>query len=80
MHTPGNKEHKSPQTIANHVVDTFQSLLDSKQENLVGDNKFDVLRVMIREVLSEHTDIILGRFEEVIKQLKSEVEKSELEL
>ena len=72
-----NHEHE---TLADQVVDTFQTLLDNDVRDAIGDKNFAALNEMIREALSDHTAIILDRFEEVIKKLRAEIEKPEIEL
>lgn len=72
-----SNEHEA---LADQVVETFQSLLDTDIRDAIGNENFTALNEMVREALSEHTAIILGRFDEVIKNLRAEIEKPEIEL
>ena len=68
------------QAIANQVIEAFQSLLESDVRNAIGDKNFKVLNKIVLEALSEHSEIILERFDSVIKQLRAEVERPSMEL
>ena len=68
------------ETIANQAVEAFKALLDEKAIDVVGEKNFITLNKIICEALSEHSEIILERFNGVIKQLRSEIERPSLEL
>jgi hypothetical protein len=70
-----------PKRLASEVTDSFKSLLDSEVQDAVGENQFLALQGMVREAIAEHADAIVGRLEQDLKQLRSEmVERRPLEL
>ena len=68
------------EAIADQVVMSFRDLLDDDTRGSIGDKHFEALKSMVCEALCEHSQIILSRFDEVIKELKSEIDRPSLEL
>ena len=68
------------EAIADQVVMSFKGLLEDDIQNSIGDKHFEALKAMVCEALSEHSEIILKRFDVAIKQLRSEVDRPSLEL
>ena len=67
--------------LADKVVSSFQNLLDSNAREAVGDSNFHALQVMTREAIAEQSAAILGRLQQNLKQIESEmVERTPLEL
>jgi hypothetical protein len=68
------------ETLANKVVTSFKDVLTEDIRSSIGDSNFEALKGMVCEALSEHSLIIASRFDDVIKELKSEVCRPSLEL
>lgn len=68
------------EAIADQVVKSFKELLEDDVQSVISSKNFDALKGMVCEALSEHSQIILSRFDGVIKELKSEVDRPSLEL
>ena len=66
------------EAIANQVVKSFKDLLEDDIQVSIGDKNFEALKDMVCESLSEHSEIILSRFDEVMKDLKSEIDRPSL--
>jgi len=66
--------------LANHVVETFKSMLGNELDQLIGENNFEALNSLIRDAIGEFSETTLGRVEDVLKQLRMEVERRPLEL
>ena len=70
-----------PKRLAREVTESFKSLLDSEVQDAVGENQFLALQGMVREAIAEHSEAIVERLEQDLKQLRSEmVERRPLEL
>jgi hypothetical protein len=72
--------HNSQQ-LAGEVVNAFRELLGEEICGGIGDERFHDLHAMVCDVLAEQSAVILERFEEDLRQLRSElVERRPLEL
>ena len=70
-----------PKRIAREVTESFKSLLDSELHETVGEHQFQALQGMIREAIAEHSEAIVERLEQDLKQIRTEmVERRPLEL
>ena len=70
-----------PKRLAREVIESFKSLLDSEVQDAVGENQFLALQSMVREAIAEHSDAIVERLEQDLKQIRTEmVERRPLEL
>lgn len=65
---------------ANHVVEKFQELLDSDMNAAIGEHNFEALNSLVREAIAEHTESLIEKFDDVLKQIKAETERRPLEL
>ncbi len=72
--------NNSTQSLADQVVDKFRSMLDDAARTAVGNEHFNALRDMVREALSEHSEMILAQLDGVIRQLRAEIDRPDLEL
>ena len=71
----------NPKRLALDVTESFKSLLDREVQDAIGENQFQALQGMVREAIAEHSDAIVGRLEQELKQIRSEmVERRPLEL
>lgn len=71
---------REQEEIANHVVQSFQALLDSEVRESIGDQHFEALKGIVCEAFAEHTETILNRVEDITRQLRTEIEKQSIEL
>ena len=72
---------QNPQVLADKVVNAFRELLGDEICSGIADERFHDLHTMVRDVLAEQSAAILERFEDDLKQLRSElVERRPLEL
>ncbi len=71
---------KEQKELARHVVDKFQALLDNETKDSIGEHNFEDLNSLICDALSEHSESIIERLENVIKQIRLELERRPLEL
>ncbi len=71
---------REQEEIANHVIQSFQALLDSEVCEAIGDQHFKALKDIVSEALAEHSESILERVEAITKQLRTEIEKHSIEL
>ena len=70
-----------PKRLALDVTESFKSLLDREVQDAIGENQFQALQGMVREAIAEHSDAIVGRLKQELKQIRSEmVERRPLEL
>jgi CheY-specific phosphatase CheX len=70
-----------PKSVAGEVVDSFKSLLDNEAIQAIGEHRFHALQDMVREAIAEYSDAIVGRVEQNLRQIRSEmVERRSLEL
>ncbi|MFZ9039618.1 MAG: hypothetical protein ACO3DT_16355 [Gammaproteobacteria bacterium] len=70
-----------PKRIALDVTESFKSLLGSEAQDAIGEHQFEALQGMVREAIAEHSDAIVERLEQDLKQIRSEmVERRPLEL
>jgi hypothetical protein len=72
-----NQRH---QELADHVLNVFRSKLESADQERIGESRFQDLHGLIREALSEELEVVAGRVEALLKELRVEIEKPELEL
>ncbi len=66
--------------FADHVVEEFQSLLDSDTSKAIGEQNFEALNSLVREAIAEHTESIMEQFESVLKNARKDLERRPLEL
>ena len=66
--------------LANHVVETFQALLDRETMDAIGEHNFSALNNLVREAISDHSEASLDRLEDMIKQMRAELDKRPMEL
>jgi hypothetical protein len=77
----GEAMNVKSKALADRVVSSFQDLLDSNAREAIGDSNFHALHVMIREAIAEQSEALLGRLQQNLKQIESEiVERTPLEL
>lgn len=70
-----------PKVLADKVVGSFQALLDNDCREAVGESNFQALDGMIRAAIAEHSQMIVDRLLQDLKQIESEmVERTPLEL
>lgn len=66
--------------LANHVVETFQALLDRDVKNAIGGHNFDALNSLVCDAIGENSDDIIEQLEDILKEIRAGVEKRPLEL
>jgi hypothetical protein len=71
---------RKQEEIANHVIQSFQALLDSEVRESIGDQHFEALNGIVCEALAEYSETILKRIEDITRQLRTEIEKQSIEL
>lgn len=72
-----NQRH---QELADRVLAAFRAELDEADLQRIGEARFQVLHSLIGEALTEELDMVSGRLEVLLRELRSEAEKPELEL
>jgi hypothetical protein len=72
-----NQRH---QDLADHVISVFRDGLDETARACVGDRGFKQLHALIREALAEELKVTSGRLEELLRELRSEVDRPDLGL
>ena len=65
---------------ANKVVEAFKGLLDENVSQQISDSQYDTLALMVSEAISEELTVAAGMMEDVIKKIRVETNRSELEL
>ena len=65
---------------ANKVVQAFKGLLDENVSQQISDSQYDTLALMISEAISEELTAATAMMEDVIKKIRVETNRSELEL
>ena len=68
------------QALADRVLDAFKDILNEVVRKQITESQYTELSLMIQEALSEELDHAINRVEEVVKNLRTEVEKPELGL
>jgi len=68
------------EAIADQLIKSFKDVLEDEVQSSISNRNYEALKGMVCEALSEHSQIILSRFDEVIKELRSEVDRPSLEL
>jgi hypothetical protein len=66
--------------LADAVIDSFKKTLDEATLAAISDMRFDELRGLIRQALSEELRAVAERLEATVRELRSELETPELEL
>ncbi|MDH5354923.1 MAG: hypothetical protein OEY09_10815 [Gammaproteobacteria bacterium] len=66
--------------IADRVVKTFRSQLDSDINAAIGEHNFDALNSLVREAIAENAESIIDQLGDLLKQIKAETERRPLEL
>ena len=69
-----------PHQRAQKVVESFKSTLDESARNAVSEGKFDSLKLMIAEAISEELESAAARVDSLAKELRGLSEKQELGL
>ncbi len=68
------------QEIADTLVEAFKDTLDIEARQLITEAKFDRLKEMVAETLSQELEQVADRMSAVIKELRSEITKPDLGL
>ena len=68
------------QALADRVLDAFKDILNEAVREQITESQYTELSLMIQEALSEELEHAINRVEEVVKNLRTEVEKPELGL
>jgi hypothetical protein len=68
------------QDRSNKVVEAFKGLLDENVSQQISDSQYDTLALMISEAMSEELAVAAEMMEDVIKKIRIEANRSELEL
>lgn len=66
--------------IADTLVEAFKDTLDAQARQLITEAKFDRLKEMVAETLSNEVQQVADRMSDVIKELRSEIGKPDLGL
>lgn len=66
--------------LASQVVEKFQSLLNVEIKNSIGEHNFEALNSLVRDAITDHSEASLDRLEDMIKQMRAELDKRPLEL
>ena len=66
--------------LARYVVETFKTLLDGGVQDSIGEHNFEALNSLVREAITDHTESNLDRLEDMIKQMRTELDKRSMEL
>ena len=72
-----NQRH---QELADQVLTAFRSDLEETDQQRIGEARFQTLHGLICEALSDELELVSGRVEAVVKELRAEIDKPELEL
>ena len=72
-----NQRH---QELADKVLAAFRAKFDEADLQRIGEARFQVLHSLVGEALAEELDVVSDRLEGLLRQLRSETEKPELEL
>ncbi|QBQ54142.1 hypothetical protein [Nitrosococcus wardiae] len=68
------------QEVAEKVVEAFKELLSEQAREQISDRQFDELALIVREALSEELENAVEIAEDMVKRLRAQVERPELEL
>lgn len=66
--------------LASQVVEKFKSLLNVEIKNSIGEHNFEALNSLVRDAITDHSEANLNRLEDMIKQMRAELDKRPLEL
>ena len=72
-----NQRHED---LANQVVTAFRARLDEVGQQCIGEAHFQELRRLICEALAQELQSAAGRVEQLVQELRGEIEKPELGL
>lgn len=72
-----NQRH---QKLADQVLTAFRSELDETDQQRIGEARLQRLHALICEALSDELEIVSGRVQAVVEELRTEIDKPELEL
>jgi hypothetical protein len=72
-----NQRH---QKLADQVLTAFRSDLDQADQQRIGEARFQTLHGLICEALCDELELASSRVEAVLKELRAEIDKPELEL
>jgi hypothetical protein len=68
------------QELADQVVTAFRGHLDSAEQERIGEARFRELHQLVCEALSVERQTITDRVQGLLRELRREIEKPELEL
>ncbi len=69
-----------PSEKAEAVVRSFRKLLDTKTQELIGDARFEELTLFIQAAISEELTAAADQVEKVVRSIRRQTEKRQLEL
>ena len=72
-----NQRH---QKLADQVLTAFRSELDETDRQCIGEARLQRLHALICEALSDELELVSGRVEAVVKELRAEIDRPALEL
>lgn len=72
-----NQRH---QKLADQVLTAFRSELDETDRQRIGEARLQRLHALICEALSDELELVSGRVEAVVKELRAEIDRPALEL
>ena len=72
-----NQRH---QNLADQVLTAFRSELDETDRQRIGEARLQRLHALICEALSDELELVSGRVEAVVKELRAEIDRPALEL
>jgi len=68
------------EVLAQEVVTAFMETLDPKARDLISKAQREELELLVREAVAEAVSDTLERVEDLVKQLRSETSRPQLEL
>jgi hypothetical protein len=68
------------QELADQVVAAFRGHLNSAEQETIGEARFRELHELVCEALSAERETINDRVQELLQDLRKEIERPELEL
>ena len=72
-----NQRHED---LANQVVSGFRANLESGEQEIIGDARFQGLHRLICEALAQELQTAASRVEGLVRELRAEIDKPELGL
>ena len=68
------------QQLADKVVHAFRATLDEDTRGRISDAQFEALRRLVADALSEELQTTTDRLDTLVQDLRTELERPELEL